>query len=394
MRRCLLPLLLLLVGCVDIVTSPYNRPPVIADMDTVIPEHRPDTFLVKITDDNDALEDLTIICFNPLWPHNRRCRYLGAGLFEIRRGLTRAGVTFPQLVTATDTDGLGSMQVWDIRVNHAPGYIGPDTLLLPKDTGYILHTRFLFKDPDDDSLNVTVRGEGIRVTGPVRDHLGESYELTWEAGEDEGLVLLEGMDPWDRVTDTMVVRTPPNLPPVWEEVDSQFVDRGSVITVDLKDHVSDLDGEITAIAAVPSDGSVSVSVSPEGVAEITGEAATSGSVEVTAVARDDRGASSEETFPVVVTIAGNRIPEWSDLPLVTVSVDQSVSVDLADYSMDHDGKIESYRAWRVTGHVRVSVSGSVLKITGASEGKSRVLLRATDDDGDHAYTYVDVDIEG
>ena len=146
----------------------------------------------------------------------------------------------------------------------------------------------------------------------------------------------------------------------------------------MKDAAADPDGDVLTYAAASSNvGIASVSVSGSDVA-VTSMAA--GSATVTVTATDPGGLSARQSFTVTVP---NRTPEAvGEIGGVEVLVDGVAELDVAAYFTDPDGDELVYAAASAdTIRAMVSMSGSMLTVTGVAAGSATVTVTATDPGG-------------
>ena len=105
-----------------------------------------------------------------------------------------------------------------------------------------------------------------------------------------------------------------------------------------------------------------------------------GSATVTVTVTDGHQGSEMVEFDVTVP---NRAPECSDIPVQTLLVAESQTVDLSQYCGDPDGHSLTYQAsYPESSNVTASVDGSTLTLTGVAVGSSPIIVTATDPLGD------------
>ncbi len=150
--------------------------------------------------------------------------------------------------------------------------------------------------------------------------------------------------------------------------------------LDVSGAFTDADGDALTYAAVSADESVvTVAVSGDTLT-LTGIAV--GTARVTVTASDGRGGSAEDTFMVTV-VDPNRAPAVTDpLDDREIEVEDKEQVDVSGVFTDADGDPLTYTAH--ADHdaiVTVSVSDTVLILTGLSVGTTSVTLTAADGHG-------------
>lgn len=152
----------------------------------------------------------------------------------------------------------------------------------------------------------------------------------------------------------------------------------SAVAVDVATYFTDPDGDTLTYSAVSS-SAANATVSVTGsMVTVTGVAA--GSAMVTVTARDSEGLTAEQAFGVMVP---NRSPVVvGTIEDVDVYVDSVAEVDVAGYFMDPDGDELAYQAvLSDTTLAMVAVSGSMVTATGVAVGSVNVTVTAQDTAG-------------
>lgn len=152
----------------------------------------------------------------------------------------------------------------------------------------------------------------------------------------------------------------------------------SAVAVDVAAYFTDPDGDTLTYAAVSSsEANATVTVAGSAVT-VTGVAA--GSAMVTVTARDPDGLAAQQTFAVMVP---NRAPlAVGTIDSLDVFVDSVALVDVAGYFTDPDGDELGFQAVSPdTTLVAVVVSGSVVTATGVGVGSANVTVTAQDTAG-------------
>ena len=185
---------------------------------------------------------------------------------------------------------------------------------------------------------------------------------------------------------------PANRPPTATGmIPDVSVEAGARETVSVSGSFSDPDGDALVYTAA-SDRSDIATVSVSGsVVTVTGVAEGTAEIEVTAT--DPEGLSAMQSFDVTVT-AGNRAPEVAaTIAGQSVGVGGQVTVDVAGAFSDPDGDALGYGATSDAPAVAaVSVSGSVVTVTGVAEGTAEIEVTATDPEGLSAMQSFDVTV--
>lgn len=172
-------------------------------------------------------------------------------------------------------------------------------------------------------------------------------------------------------------------------IPEQVVEVDSAVVVDVATYFSDPDGDTLTYSAVSSSvANVTVSVTGS-VATVTGVAA--GSAMVTVTARDPEGLTAEQAFDVMVP---NRSPVVvGTIGDLDVFVDSVAEVDVAEYFTDPDGDELAYQAVSSdTTLAAVGVSGSMVTATGVAVGSVSVTVTAQDTAGLSAEQTVEVTV--
>ncbi len=143
-------------------------------------------------------------------------------------------------------------------------------------------------------------------------------------------------------------------------------------------YFTDPDGDALTYAAVSSQVEIATVAVSGSVVTMT--AIGQGVATVTVTATDGGGLSAQQSFAVTVP---NRPPEAvGGIEDLDVYVDSLVEVDAAAHFTDPDGDQLEYRAASSdTTRVLVSVSGSLVKVTGVAVGIATVTVTATDAGG-------------
>ncbi len=170
------------------------------------------------------------------------------------------------------------------------------------------------------------------------------------------------------------------------------VDVGATVTTDVASNFSDPDGDALTYSAATSDGGVATATVSGSVVSTTGVAA--GSATVTITARDPGGLSATQTMAVTVN-ATNSAPEVTGtIDDQTLSVGDSVTVDVAGNFSDPDGDDLTFAAASSdTAVATASVSGSMVTVMAVAAGSATVTVTATDTGGLEAEAGFTVTVE-
>ena len=159
--------------------------------------------------------------------------------------------------------------------------------------------------------------------------------------------------------------------------------------VNVASYFTDPDGDaLTFTAASSNAATASVAVSGS---VVTVTAAARGVATVTVTAQDPGGMSAQLTFTVTVP---NQAPVAVDaVPAQTIFVGDTASVDVSAYFNDADGDALTYSVTSSDATaVSASVAGSVVSLTGITQGMSTVMVTARDHDGLSAEQSVEVTV--
>ena len=281
-------------------------------------------------------------------------------------------------VTATDPGGLSAEQGFEVTVpNRAPvasGSIPAQTVSVGESA--TVSVASAFSDPDGDALtyavassapgvaSATVSGTDVTVTGVAAG----TATLTVTATDPGGLSAEQGFE----------VTVPNRAPVASGSIPAQTVSVGESATVSVASAFSDPDGDaLTYAVASSAPGVASATVSGTDVT-VTGVAA--GTATLTVTATDPGGLSAEQGFEVTVP---NRAPVASgSIPAQTVSVGESATVSVASAFSDPDGDALTYAvASSAPGVASATVSGTDVTVTGVSTGTATLTVTATDPGG-------------
>ena len=156
------------------------------------------------------------------------------------------------------------------------------------------------------------------------------------------------------------------------------VEVGRTESVDVSSHFADPDGEALTYAATSSNEQMAT-VSVAG-STVTVAAIAKGTVTVTVTASDPAGLTAQQPFQATVP---NRAPVTvGTIEELEVEMDTAANVNVAEYFDDPDGDPLAYAASSSSpAHVTVSVSGSVVTVSGVLIGAATVTVTASDPEG-------------
>ena len=230
-----------------------------------------------------------------------------------------------------------------------------------------------FTDPDGDALTYTAASSDVEiasvaVAGSVATVTGVaagSATVTVTATDAGGLSAQQ----------SFAVTVPNRTPEAVGKIEDLDIYVDSVAELDVAAYFTDPDGDDLAYEAASSDVEIASVAVAGSVATVTGVAA--GSATVTVTATDAGGLSAQQSFAVTVP---NRTPEAvGKIEDLDIYVDSVAELDVAAYFTDPDGDDLAYEAASSdTTRVTVSVSGSVVAVTGVAVGSATVTVTATD----------------
>ena len=281
-------------------------------------------------------------------------------------------------VTAWDPEGLMAEQSFAVTVpNRAPEAIGAiadrdvyvDSVVVVDVAGY-------FADPDGDALEYSASASD---TTRVAVTVAQSMVTVTGLAVGSATVTVTAVDPGGLSAEQSFGVTVPNRAPgAVGMIADQEVQVDSLVALEVSEYFTDPDRDVLEYSAASSDTTrATVAVAGDTVT-VTGVAA--GSATVTVTARDPGGLSAEQSFAVKVP---NRAPEVVEMIAdVEVYVDGAVVVDVAAGFADPDGDELEYSATvSDTARATVAVSGSLVTVTGVAVGSATVMVTARDPEG-------------
>ena len=314
---------------------------------------------------------------------------LATSLADTVRVIGRGQGTARVVVTATDPGGLAAEQSFEATTpNRAPeiaGTIAGQSVHV--DDSATINVAEHFTDPDGDLLAYSaVSSDTLLVTAGVS---GSMVTVTG-MGVGSVMVTVTATDPGGLAVDQDFGVTVPNRAPrVVDAVGDREVEVDSTLSVDMADYFADPDRDPLAYSATSSTASRATVEMLGSVLSVTG--AASGSTTVTVTVEDPGGLTAEQMFDVMVP---NRPPVVSDrIGNREVYVGDTVVVDLARHFEDPDGDVLKYAGSSSdTYHASVSVSGSMVVISGMAVGSTTVAVTASDTAGLTAEQVFEVEV--
>ncbi|MDE2872520.1 MAG: Ig-like domain-containing protein [Gemmatimonadota bacterium] len=281
-------------------------------------------------------------------------------------------------VTASDPGGLQGQQSFQVMVpNRAPeprGAMPPVTV--PVGRTEAVDASSYFAEPDGESLTYSATSSNP-ATATVS--VAGSVVAVAAVAKGAAIVVVTATDPGGlTATQTFEVTVPNRAPVAGDPIADIEVFVGDGAEVDASGHFTDPDGDAltyTATSSSPANARVTVSGSTVRVT-----AASQGSATVTVTATDPEGLAATQTFEVTVP---NRAPVAGDpIADIEVFVGDGAEVDASGHFTDPDGDALTYTATSSSpANARVTVSGSTVRVTAASQGSATVTVTATDPGG-------------
>ena len=298
-------------------------------------------------------------------------------------------ITLPNLTAATTYEyqvrtmadtliGLDTLSSWSstqtAKTNSPPTTQGSmdDQTFMIGDPAIFRDISVYFTDPDGDTLTYTENSDLTSLEGSV-------LTITPSQTATTATVTVTASDIDRSATQSFTVTVSANQAPqaVGTIPDQTVTAHGANVYVSMSSRFSDPEDQLLTYSATSSDTSkATVNVSSAEVG-ITGLAA--GSVTITVTATDTYSATATQTFSV--TVEPNSAPvKVGTIPTQTVSVTGSAAtVDVSDYFSDAELNPLTYSATSSnTNKVTVSVSGSTLTITPVATGSVTITVNATD----------------
>ena len=281
-------------------------------------------------------------------------------------------------VTATDPDSASAEQSFTVTVpNHPPdtvGSIAAGTIAVGDSVS--LNAAAYFSDPDGHELTYSAEAADTAVAAVT---VADSAVTIVGAGKGSTLVTVTATDPYSASAEQSFTVTVPNqAPDTVGSIADDTIAGGDSATVNGAAYFSDPDGDPLTYTATSADSAIATVIAADS-AILTVAAVRKGSAIITVTATDPDSASAQQSFTVTVP---NQAPDTVGfIPIDTVAVGDSATLNAAAYFRDPDGDPLSYRAASAdTAVASVSVAGSVLTVLGVARDSATVTLTATDPD--------------
>ena len=292
-------------------------------------------------------------------------------------------------VAARDPGGLIAQQSFQVTVpNRGPEAADeiPARTVLAGQTATV-DASVYFRDPDGDALRYTATSSRTEVATvavsdaeiAIRALAPGVAMVTVRASDADGASVERGFQ----------VTVPNRAPEPAGAIPPLTLAVGDTVTVSVSAYFADPDGESLSFTAASSNAAVAgVSAAGDSVTVI---ATAKGMVTVTVTARDPRGEAAQQRFQVTVP---NRAPEpVGTIPSRTLSVGETVAVDVSAYFTDADGDALSYSPASSNAGIAVSTSGSVVTVRAVAPGDATVTVTARDPEGLSTFSAFGVSVE-
>ena len=237
-----------------------------------------------------------------------------------------------------------------------------------------------FTDPDGGPLSYAAATSSPRVVSVSM--AGSSLTLVGVA-DGTATVVVTATDP-DRLSATqsvgVTVQTSNRAPVLVGAVPTQNIDVGRPVTLDVTSYFSDPDGDALRYGVTTAYPSV-VAVSMSG-SSLTLVGVADGAATAVVTATDPDGLSATQTVGVTVQTPNSAPAPVGALPVDSLKVGRTVTLDVASYFSDPDGDALRYAATSSNvAVVSVSLSGSNLTMVAVADGTATVTVTATDPGG-------------
>ena len=281
-------------------------------------------------------------------------------------------------VTAVDPGGLQGQQRFPVTVpNRPPAAVGTIADIdVQVDATRTVDVAQYFAEPDGEALvydaassngqmaTVSVSGSAVAVRAVAKG----TVTVTVTASDPGGLTAEQAFQ----------VTVPNRAPVTVGTIDDIEVQVDSSAVVDVAAHFDDPDGDAltySAMSSSPANARVSVAGSV-----VTVGGVSKGTATVTVTAEDTEGLTAGQSFEVTVP---NRAPvAVGTIDDIEVDMDTIADVNVAEHFDDPDGDALTYSAMSSSpAHASVSVSGSVVTVTGVLIGAATVTVTAEDTEG-------------
>ena len=282
-------------------------------------------------------------------------------------------------VTAEDGQGSSATQTIAVSVNHAPTAVGT---IAAQTMGAGANARGInvsgaFSDADNDTLTYTATSSD---TGKATVSVSGATVTITPKVVGTATITVTASDADASATQTVSVSVVTNQgPTAVGTIPAQSVGRGTNGKwLDVSGYFNDPNGDPLTYSASTTSAHVTVRVSGAGIG-LSGNVNGTSTVTVTA---SDKVASATQSFSV--TVKTNSGGPNGSVTIQTVTVGATPKkVDLNNYFSDPDGDSIRYSVSSSdTGKARVSLSGSILTITGVAVGIPYIRVNASD--GQHS----------
>ena len=284
-------------------------------------------------------------------------------------------------VTAADTEGLTAAQSFPVTApNRAPvpvGSIADQTVEVGEAVS--LELSGYFSDPDGDELLFFA---AVSEAGSASVEISGGVLTVTAVAKGVVEVTVTAIDPEELEATQAFAVTVPNRAPVADgAIGGRTIAVGETAALDLSGHFRDPDGDGLVYAAESSATEVAgVAVSGDA---LTVTAVAKGTATVSVTATDTEGLTATQEFTVTVP---NRAPvAEGSIEGRTIEVGDTDALALSGYFSDPDGDVLAYTVESSDPKVAgARMSGVTLTVTALAKGTSRLVVAATDPEGQAA----------
>ena len=350
---------------------------------------------------SSSLGGPTQVCLEPSDLLRKEAVAAGESLLLLRHDgtWTALATTYPDGMVCGMTTSFSAFVLGyaDPQANEAPqasGSVPAQTVVTGRTVSVNVAPRF--EDPNDDALTYTAESsDTARLTVAMT---GSELRLTGVAAG-TATVTVTATDPdGETATRTVSVTVQANAAPAAAAIPAQSLNVQGLpkVLVDLTRYFSDANGDaLTYGVGSGHDTGVVTPTLRQASGVLTLTAVAAGSTTVTVTAEDPDG--EDATATIAVTVTANTAPTVGTLPGQTLVAGRTTPtrLNLAPYFSDADNDPLTYTATSGnTSLVTVTVTGSLLNLTGVAVGSATVTVRAEDPAGAAVSSPVAVTVTG
>lgn len=283
-------------------------------------------------------------------------------------------------VTALDPDGLSAEQSVAVTVpNRAPTPLDtiPSRTLFAGNTLEFDLARY-FTDPDGDALTFTAASANVGVASV--ESVGSILTITGGAPGSTRVTVTVADPAGMSIQQFFAVTVPNREPGATGTIPGQSMVSGETATIDAAPFFYDPDGQTLSYAAASSNRGVATAAVADATVTLTGVAVGTASITVTAT--DPGGLTARQRFSVTVRAANDAPEVVSNIPDLSLTVDETRTWRGSSHFRDPNGDPITYAAGSSNAAVVVTeVSGGEFGIVALSAGSAVVTVTASDPGG-------------